>query len=120
MCRITKNLCLDQIRRKKARPNVSLDGVDYNDPETALLEKERKKELTVLLDQLPQKDKELLMSKYYFEMSLEEISKAMKMSIGAVKSRLFGARLKFTREASIRRSLFTATSYDGELGLFLH
>jgi RNA polymerase sigma-70 factor (ECF subfamily) len=94
---ITKNLCLDLLRRRKSHPNTALD-TDYTtlhstkSPEDECLEKEQAEEIRSLLENLRTMDKEIMFKKYHLEMSLTEISQLTKLPVGTIKSRLSRAR----------------------------
>lgn len=97
---ITKNLCLDLIRRKKARPQqLVADGPDFpalramdRSPEEECLEREQAEEFRVLLAGLRAKDREILYDRYMNDLSLTEISQRTKLPEGTIKSRLSRAR----------------------------
>jgi len=105
--RITINLCIDHLRRKKVRPAVSLDAyidaeadrqiqikelVDLsNDPATRLQEQEVDGRLRTCIERLSVTHREcvqLLVGGHTYE----EIAVAMNCPLGTVRSRLYRAR----------------------------
>lgn len=104
---ITKNLCLDLIRRKKARP-LPLTGDDDAvlpnlrastlSPEEECLEREQAEEFRTLLSTLRAKDREILYNRYMDDLSLTEISKLTKLPEGTIKSRLSRARQQLKKK----------------------
>lgn len=104
---ITKNLCLDLIRRKKARPQqLAAEGPDYamklrapdRSPEEECLEREQAEEFRVLLASLRAKDREILYDRYMNDLSLTEISQRTKLPEGTIKSRLSRARQQLKKK----------------------
>lgn len=103
---ITKNLCLDLIRRKKARPQqLVAEGPDYTElraagrsPEEECLEREQAEEFRGLLAGLRAKDREILFDRYMNDLSLTEISQRTKLPEGTIKSRLSRARLQLKKK----------------------
>lgn len=103
---ITKNLCLDLIRRKKARPQQLLaDDQAFNNPQSArrspeeeCLEREQAEEFRRLLAGLRVKDREILYNRYMNDLSLTEISQLTKLPEGTIKSRLSRARQQLKKK----------------------
>ena len=106
--RLTSNLCLDLLRRKKRRNEVPLN---VRDPETgedaqpeipderfapeALAEKRALHEaLRGGLASLPDGDRQILTLREIGALSYEEIASSLSLELGTVKSRLFRARKK--------------------------
>lgn len=94
---ITSHLCIDYLRRKRA---LYLDDQDYAEwvgnneesPEPMALMQEQKGEIRGLLATLPPKYRNILILRYWNEMSYSEIGEATGLAEGTVKTRLFRAR----------------------------
>jgi RNA polymerase sigma-70 factor, ECF subfamily len=102
---ILKNLCLDLIRRKKARPQAAAAELDYAEarsmdrsPEEECLEKEYAEDFRRLLATLRAKDREILYNRYMNDLSLTEISQLTKLPEGTIKSRLSRARQQLKKK----------------------
>jgi len=108
MYRLTYNLCIDFLRRKKKEANVisldfeddsgdvmSLEIPDLRDmPEDSVVRGEMRKNITESIYALPLKHREMVVMREITGMSYDEIAKTLKMNVGTVKSRLARARLK--------------------------
>jgi RNA polymerase sigma-70 factor (ECF subfamily) len=105
MTRITINLCLDHIRRRKRQPTDSLDalgeeggGVERYMPPVTVNPTERleRGELRSRIDaamcQLSEAHRTVLVLHEFEQMEYKQIAKTMGCSIGTVMSRLFYAR----------------------------
>ena len=96
---IAAHHCIDLLRRRTA-PLVSLDEVcsaqKLHDPrpgpELSVERGERERAVNRCLLTLDPEDRALLIMRYWHDMSYEEISQALSVSTGAVKSRLHRAR----------------------------
>lgn len=107
MTRITINLCLDQLRRKKRHRTESIEemdeesgGVERQMPVVMVNPTERleRAELRVRIDralsQLSEAHRTVLVLCEFEQMEYKAIAKTMNCSIGTVMSRLFYARRK--------------------------
>jgi len=101
---ITAHYCIDQQRKKKL-PTMNLDDIieySVNDPapppEKVLVENEFSEEVQRQLSNLNEKDRAVLILRYWHEMSEKEISQTLSISKSAVKSRLFRARKHMAEE----------------------
>ena len=103
--RITTNVCLDFLRSKKRRPQVSLtigDDEDVQldipdpsaDPEGQLMKKLGMQALSEGLKLLPDKQRQILVMRELGGMSYADIGAALSLEEGTVKSRIFRARKK--------------------------
>jgi RNA polymerase sigma-70 factor (ECF subfamily) len=103
--RITINLCLDQLRRRKRHPTDSLDamndesgGVERYMPPVTINPTERleRQELRVRIDgameQLSEAHRTVLVLHEFEHMEYKQIAETVGCSIGTVMSRLFYAR----------------------------
>ena len=88
--RITTNKSIDWIRKSNAVKRISID--DIEEQQTSRKRDASVKELLEKLDI----NKKVILSLYYFEqLSVSEISVALKIPKGTVKSRLHSARIEF-------------------------
>ena len=107
MTRITINLCLDQLRRKKRQRTESIEemdeelgGVERQMPVVTVNPTERleRAELRVRIDralsQLSEAHRTVMVLHEFEQMDYKSIAKTMNCSIGTVMSRLFYARRK--------------------------
>lgn len=106
--RITTNVCLDELRRRKRKivplsldePLATLDGddiereiVDQSLAVDVLFEqKEFTQNLQLLLDEMKPEHKIVIVLRDVMELSYEEIADVLNCSIGTVKSRISRAR----------------------------
>lgn len=65
------------------------------DPERMTGAREEKERIQKMLSDLNPQDRAAIILRYWYEFSEEEISRTLKLSVSAVKSRLHRARLKF-------------------------
>jgi len=108
---MTLNLCRDRFRKGKI-PSVSLDTPpnegdqkDFNsliaDPknnlEEAFLQAEQTNLINTLISSLPLKYREVIVLRHLRDLSYEEMSKILNISLGSVKTRLFRAREKLRK-----------------------
>ena len=99
---IARNLCLNELKRKKAVPMESLEEYatdardDHGDlmhaevsgPAEALLTKERHELLHAILNDLGDEARELVMMRFFERMSAREIAEVTGSTEGAVRTRL--------------------------------
>ncbi len=103
--RITTNVCLDFLRSKSRRPQLSLTVVDdadedvqldipdpAADPEDQLMKRLGMQSLSEGLKLLPDKQRQILVMRELGGMSYAEIGAALSLEEGTVKSRIFRAR----------------------------
>jgi RNA polymerase sigma-70 factor (ECF subfamily) len=102
---IARNLFLDSLRREPPRSEIlaTLKATPALSPEV-------REELRQTLDDLKQiveGDRSALVMAVFEEMSHEEIARALGVSVGAVKSRIFRARLRLSelRQKRLTRSI---------------
>jgi RNA polymerase sigma factor (sigma-70 family) len=91
---IARNLYLDSLRRRP--PQTELSACLAAAPAISF---EHREELVQTLDDLKQiaeGDRSALVMAVFEEMSHEEVARALGVSVGAVKSRIFRARLRLT------------------------
>src|SRR5271154_947347 len=105
--RITVNECWDYLRKKKIRPLVyeadlseeqvsRLDGIVSAErpPENPSRRAETKDLLEQLLDELPERDRELLVLKEVEGFSVQELAEMLELNVNTVKVRLFRVRAR--------------------------
>lgn len=95
--KITSNLCLDTLRKKK-QDTVTLDdaiGVssDVDTPEETLIKNQRSLLLKNAINELPEKYKILIVLFHNNGMSYEEMTKVLNEPMSIIKNRLYRARL---------------------------
>lgn len=95
---IAAHHCIDQQRRKRL-PTMDLDEIiEFNaqdpgpNPEGATIENEYSDEVQRQLAELNEKDRAVLILRYFYELSEDEISQTLSVTKSAVKSRLHRAR----------------------------
>jgi len=110
---ITVNICRDELRKKNRRPKISLDeiaassgglsfpetGIDY--PENKIEQLELQGAVQECLNALPDEYRLVLIMREIQGLSYEEISSALKCSVGTVKSRLSRSRAAFKQKAEV-------------------
>lgn len=110
--RITTNLCLDELRKRKRRGTESIEEnpvAEYQMASSAtaldgLIDEEQRALLQKMLDVLPEKYRTLIVLRDVQGLSYAEISDILGCSLGRVKSRLHEARQEL-RGLFVRRKL---------------
>lgn len=115
---IAANLARDEMRRRRRRRMVSLDvevgsseeaslvdllDADAPTPEKVLDDKESGSLARELMDTLPETLKEVVVLYFYNDMKYVEISEALGLPMGTVKSRLFRAVREMSASMKKRR-----------------
>ena len=108
--RLATNLCIDYLRKKKRREgvelSVSLDDSDSgwaepadreSDPQLVLERSERGRALARGLASLPGWQRQVLVLRELSGLSYQEISQALDVDLGTVKSRIARARLSLRK-----------------------
>ncbi len=102
--RITMNLCIDEIRKRKIRKVLSLDFLtedaleksrknkDHVMPSDSILADERRQMVQSALQRLKPEHRDILVLREYKDLGYSEIAEALNISLEAVKSRIFRAR----------------------------
>ena len=113
--RIATNLAIDEIRRRKRKGRFFFynvtgrfqegDGTfplpDLGDsPERSLVRSEKLERLQRAIDSLPQKYRLAFILKEVQELSYQEISTILKISLGTVKSRVYRAKMLLRQKLS--------------------
>jgi RNA polymerase sigma-70 factor (ECF subfamily) len=95
--RITMNVCTNIQRKKRVKEFFGLEDVsetiasDESTPAEALEDSDFEKRFKVLLNELPEKQRETFALRYFDELSYEEISKILGTSVGGLKANYFQA-----------------------------
>jgi RNA polymerase sigma-70 factor, ECF subfamily len=89
---IVRNLYLDSIRREP--PQTELPATLIAAPVTSPEVKDELRQTLNDLRQIPEGDRSALVMVVFEQMSHEEVARALGVSVGAVKSRIFRARMR--------------------------
>ena len=105
MTRITINLCLDHLRKRKRQATDSLEQIEEEgggverriavetfNPTERMEQEELRAEIDLAMEKLSYEHRSVLLLHEFEGMEYKEIAKAMHCSIGTVMSRLFYAR----------------------------
>jgi RNA polymerase sigma-70 factor (ECF subfamily) len=106
LVRVARNVCLDQLRRKKARPPAEDIQADQMwdlasggaDPETELEESGRRRLVWRAMRALGQLSREMIQLKEIQGLSLQEVAAVLGVPVGTVKSRSNRARLELAEQ----------------------
>ncbi|MGC9400473.1 MAG: RNA polymerase sigma factor [Anaerolineae bacterium] len=101
LLRVTSNLCIDRLRRRK--PTLSLDGMGEDgawewkagtapNPEQHLVAQQRRRQVRALLETLSPTDRAVVTLFYWEDLSYAEIADVTGLTVSAIKSRLYRAR----------------------------
>lgn len=120
--RLASNACLDFLRSRKRRQDTTGSPLSLDDeeappppaddsarPDLQLERKERTQSLHRALDALPPHHKQVLVMRELSGLSYQEISKALELDLGTVKSRLTRARLALKKILSEDGNFFTSS-----------
>lgn len=113
--RVGTNNCIDFIRKKKLNTQ-SINGMvdddgderplqiksDTLNPEEVSMKKEQTQTLKVLIDSLPSRYRNLIVLRYFDELSYEEIAEQLDLPLGTVKAQLFRARYLLGNIVNVR------------------
>lgn len=96
--RVTSNLCFNIVRDRRRRTNI-LDAMPKTrdleaDQLDAVFSDERQKNILVAMDRLSLDHKEILMLRYYSDLSYVEIADVLAIKLGTVMSRLSRAKTR--------------------------
>jgi RNA polymerase sigma-70 factor (ECF subfamily) len=99
---IASNLCIDLLRRRKLAW-LSLEDVTYRaaasqeEPVSGALRREQADQVQRLLARLPEKYRLVVVLRYWYDLSYEEIVEVTGLSLNTVKTRLHRARAMLAR-----------------------
>ncbi len=82
---ITRNTVIDYFRKAQLRTQWQDDPVTEQDPACRLLGSEQLEELAAALEQLGQRERDLVILHYYYNRTLKEIAARMHISYSSVK-----------------------------------
>ena len=96
--RVTSNLCFNLVRNKKRRSAI-LDAAKMSDRSDAdqlldIFSDERRIEVLKAISTLSEEHQNILMMRYYNDLSYKELSEVLDVKLGTVMSRLSRARSK--------------------------
>ncbi len=95
--RIAYNMCVDQFRRKKRRPQVAptetfdiFDVLQVSDDnmESRIIKSQTHDKVRQLVDNLPPEQREVVILRHYADMSFKEISQLTRVSINTALGRM--------------------------------
>lgn len=99
--RVAINHCLDQFRKKSIQLEETEESRLINDttPEIVFLKKEKSRELERLVAKLPDDERLILLLRYANELSYDEISETLSISLADVRNKLHRAKKKLRKHA---------------------
>lgn len=106
LMRTTRNLCIDRLRRRKARPEVPEEVVvvhpaDTNPgPERLAASSELGRTLGRALETISPRDRAMVLMREVEGLTYDEIASTMEIPLGTLKAALHRAREKLRRELS--------------------
>lgn len=113
--RITMNTCLDELRRRKSRATTSLDQLletgwaptdEFDTPEHRAIAGERRQALSKAIANLPEDMRSAIILREMQGLTYEEISDALSVNVGTIKSRISRAREKLRQCITAQPELF--------------
>lgn len=106
---ITKYKAIDYYRRKQKVETVSLEqSKEIEDPETTemlFMRKEKRDSILLEMQSLSEADRELLLMKYYLDLSNDEIASALGITKAAVENRLYRGKKKLAIMPTIKEQM---------------
>jgi RNA polymerase sigma-70 factor (ECF subfamily) len=113
--RITRNACIDHLRRKKARPPAHDIAADEmltlqapgGDPDKLYAADSRKRLVHSALQEMSHLNREIILLKDIQGLGLEEIAAMINVPLGTVKSRCNRARIELARKLAFLRGKLT-------------
>lgn len=93
--KICSNVCIDMIRKKKAR-FVPIDDYEFSDgstPEKSYIASETRGDIKKAVMNLPEKYRLIIIYYHFMNLSYQEISEILDKPITVVKNRIYRARL---------------------------
>lgn len=107
--RLTRNVCIDHLRRVKRQPSVPLETEQDGEvlemplpdsapgPEERVLHEEKQRILSDAMQALPEEQREILVLRVVNDLPYEKIAEILGIQLGTVKSRLARARLQLKK-----------------------
>lgn len=125
--RLTTNVCLDFLRKKKRREELSLTFEDEQaqpleyavaderfDPQQELEKKELRRAVRQGLEELPEDFRQVILLREVAGLSYEEIGRQLSLEPGTVKSRLFRARKKLAQYLTAGGNISVRSASEGK------
>ncbi|MDH5396576.1 MAG: sigma-70 family RNA polymerase sigma factor [Cyclobacteriaceae bacterium] len=118
--RIANNLAIDHFRKKKRYPEITYDDgfslfdtlqFAENDYESAQVHKETKRNLRLLIKQLPDEQRKVLVMRHYFDMSFQEIADRTDVSINTALGRMRYAILNLRKQLTNHKTAYDKDFY---------
>ena len=117
LCRIARNLIIDYFRQEKNEGAVSTDDTSFdvlnrkdlseNTVEDAMIDLQIEDDVKRLVDELPDVQREVLVMRYYKNLSFKEIAEETGVSINTALGRMRYAILNMRRIAKERNMILT-------------
>ena len=113
--RITMNTCLDELRKRKSRPNTSLDSLvdagwspadEGETPERHALRGEVRKKLSAFIQELPEDMRAAIVLRDIQGYAYDEIAQMLNTNVGTIKSRISRGREKLREKIAAGSELF--------------
>lgn len=104
--RIAHNLCVDYFRRDKRRPTVgetdeydifNVIGLSDESPEQSIMRSQVHERIRLLVDSLPNEQREVVVLRHYADMSFKEIASLTRVSINTALGRMRYALINMRR-----------------------
>jgi RNA polymerase sigma-70 factor (ECF subfamily) len=120
--RIAHNLAIDYFRHERRYPNVLLEdnmtalntlNFSEDSAETAQIKKETYSKLRILIQQLPEKQREVLIMRHYGEMSFQEIADATQVSVNTALGRMRYALINLRKQMQKYNIEYDNHNYPG-------
>lgn len=96
--RVAINYCMDEFRKKSYQmKQVEIDDeqvINPNNPEIVFLKKEKSRQLEKLIAMLPEDERLIILLRFVNELSYQEISELLTISISDVRNKLHRAKKK--------------------------
>lgn len=95
---ITKNKCLDQIKKMKWNSPVDIEEIRFPPQETSqapdeyIIKKEGSDNIRRIINQLPEIYREIIVLKFYYEFRTKEIAHLLGLPVKTVDTRLYRAK----------------------------
>jgi len=113
--RITMNTCLDELRRRKNRPNTSLDSLldsgwspsdDRDGPEKHVVRMVKRQYLLKFIEELPEDMRSAVVLRDVEGYAYEDIAGMLNTNVGTIKSRISRGREKLREKILSHPELF--------------
>ncbi len=105
--RIAHNLAIDYFRKERRYPTTIMDDNSHvfntlsfseDSVETAQIKKETYRKLRLMVEKLPEKQREVLIMRHYAEMSFQEIADATQVSVNTALGRMRYALINLRKQ----------------------